>query len=582
MRPDTPTAAPPPTPPPRRMRRAARRLAIGLALVAMAGAAGIAFLASDAALGLAAQVLIARSEGRLDVEGPAGSLLSTVRVKRLAWRGPEATLTADDIALTWSPAALWSRGIVVKGLGAQRITLAIEASDRAVPLPPSLALPTSVAIEEIAVARFEWAIGTNRGAITGLTFGYAGGAADHRVERLSLVASRGTLNGRMTVDAKPPFAVKGTFALVGDVSLKEARADVAVSGTLDSVAVEAGGRAGDAQFVLRAKLTPLSAVALSEFSLDAHDLDLAFWDAALPATRVSAKAQGRPIDGGLAGSVEATNAIPGPLDAQRLPLRSFSARFAWRADELALDELVAEFAGGGRASGHARIPLGGAARRWALDVRDVNLKAIYAPLVATRLSGTLGADLDAARQKFDGHVADRGIAGGIGMSFAATVIDRRLAIQRFQIRAGDGALAGSGGFDLAGQRAFDVVATAKRIDPSRFGKFPAGKLEGSVAVRGTLAAAFHAGVDVAVASGSHLDGVPLSGSAYHGTSTNPMTPAASQKTRAPRASVIGPSMARHGGGRCAPTRHFRAALTSFSQRASRRLRVSLDPNFAKS
>ncbi len=131
--------------------------------VALALAAGLVFVASEPALQIAVRIMIARSEGRLEVDGASGSLLSDVRVKRLVWRGPGATMTADEVAINWNPRALWSRGIVVKGLGAQRITLAIQPSDSAVPPPPTLALPTDVAIDEVAVADFEWTIGTNSG-----------------------------------------------------------------------------------------------------------------------------------------------------------------------------------------------------------------------------------------------------------------------------------------------------------------------------------------------------------------------------------------------------------------------------------
>ena len=504
-----------PRPPPsrRRTRRALRGVAIALGLAVVAGVGGYLFVASELALRLAVRVLIDRSEGRLTVEAPMGSLLSTVRIKRLTWQGPEATLAADEIALNWNPLALGLRGIVVKGVGVQRISLAIEPSDTAVPLPASLALPTRIAIEEIAVADFKWRIGTNEGGFKGVTFGYAFDANGHTVDRLSFVAPRGTLTGGAKLDARPPFAIAGTFAFAGDISQKEARADFAVSGTIDAVSVDGSGSAGDARFALKAKLTPFAAVALEQLTLDARDLDIKAWDATFPSTRVDAKVDARPLDGGLAGRVVAQNAIPGVVDGERVPVRSLAARFVWRANALTLDDLVLEVTGGGRATGRAAIPLDGGAGKWTLDVRDVDLRQIHTSLVSTRLSGTLGADLDAARQKIDGRVADRTVVGGVSVSFGATVADRRLAIERLQIRVGDGELAGSGRIDLADRRAFEFSAKAQRIDPSRFGNFPAGNLHGDVAVSGSLEPILRADVRIAVAAGSDIKGVPISGTA---------------------------------------------------------------------
>lgn len=495
------------------VRRAARRIGIALVVIAGIGIAAYAFLASELGLGVAVRMLVARSEGRLEIEQPAGSLFSAVRVKRLVWRGPEATLSADEVALNWNPAALLSRGIVVKGLGAQRIALAMQPSASAATLPASLALPTEIAIDEIAVAHFDWKIGTSGGTITGLRFGYTGGAAVHRADNLSLVTARGALTGGISMGAKPPFSVTGKFTLAGDATLREAQADVAVSGRLDSVAVDAAGRAGEANFTLRARLSPLAAVVLDDLSLDAQGLDLATWDAALPATRLNVKVEARPVDGGLGGDLEAVNAIPGPIDARRLPVRSVRSRFSWRADAVALDPLSAELTGGGRAVGRANVPLNGEAGKWSLDVRDVDLKSIHTSLVATRLSGTLGADLDPARQRIDGGVSDRTMVGGVGLAFAASVADRRLVVERFRLHAGDGEVTGSGRIELTDRYAFDFNAKARQVDPSRFGQFPAGHLDGDLNAVGVLRPEWRIDAGLALVEGSRLAGVPLSGSA---------------------------------------------------------------------
>jgi translocation and assembly module TamB len=503
-------APPPPTP---RWRRVARSLAIVNALVVVAAVALYLFVTSEAALSLAVRLAIARSHGELEIELPQGSLLSELRFKRLVWKGPEATVTADEVAINWTPMALWSRGIVIKGLGAQRISLTMQPSTGAVAPPASLELPTRVAIDEIAVAHFDWRIGPNGGTITGLTFGYTGGALIHRIDKLSLVSNYGTVTGELAMDARPPFAINGKVAFSGAAAGRDIRTDASVSGTLAAVAIDATGRAGEARVRVHAGLTPLAVVTIDNLALDAQDVDLSAWGAALPATLVNVKIDAHPIEGGLAGNLDAVNSRDGPLDGARLPVHALRARFAWQANAVTLDELTAEITGGGRANGRARIPLDGNAGQWTVDVRDVDLKRIYTPLQTTRLSGTLGANLESARQKIDGNLADRTIVGGIAMSFTATVADKRLAVERIAIRAGDGALAGSGRIDLAGRHAFDVVAKAKHIDPSRFGAYPAGSIDADIAANGTLDPDWALATTVKVVEGSRLAGVPLAGSA---------------------------------------------------------------------
>jgi translocation and assembly module TamB len=502
-------------PPPPRRRRWSRTSLFVAALVATLALAGYVFLTGDAGVGFAVRELALRSGGHLTLEGASGSLLDAVRVRRIVWRGSAAQATATDVTLTWSPTALWSRGVVVQTLGAQHLELDLEASDTAVPLPTSLALPFEIAIEHLAVSRLDWRVGPNRGAIRGLALRYLGGAAGSRVTDVTLGTDRWALTGGAAIGAKPPFPIDGRLALTGGAELKRAETTLALSGTLAAVNVDGSGNAGGAAFTARATLAPLAVVPLVAIAVDAAEIDLAAWDKTLPATRLDVVARAEPVSGGgLAGSVEASNALAGPLDAGKLPLRALSTRFSWRADALALDDLAAEFPGGGHASGRARIPLGtGSAGTWSLALANVDLKPIYAPLVSTRLSGTISADLDRNHQKISGDITDRGIAGGIALRFAATVAGETVDVPHFRLTAAGSELAGRGHVGLAGEHAFVLDAKAGRFDPARFGDFPAGALDAHVAATGVLTPAWRADVNLALAPSSRLAGVALSGTA---------------------------------------------------------------------
>ncbi len=163
---------------PRRLARAVTLASAAATLLAVvAVAAGYAFLASDAGVAFALRELAARSGGRLIVEGATGSLLDAVHARRIAWQGPAARFAATDVVLTWSPTALWSRGIVVHTLGAQRIELDVEPSGTDVAPPESLALPFEIAVDRLAVEKLDWRVGPNRGTLSKFVLRYAGGAA---------------------------------------------------------------------------------------------------------------------------------------------------------------------------------------------------------------------------------------------------------------------------------------------------------------------------------------------------------------------------------------------------------------------
>ena len=264
------------------------------------------------------------------------------------------------MALTWRPWSLFSHGILVHGLGARALSIDIEPADSAVALPDNLALPIDIVIERLAVGVLSWRVGTGHGKMEGLEFSYVGGASAHRMTDLRVVTKVGTLTGNATLGAAKPFAVDGSFKLAGDATLRDARINLAAKGTLASLAVDVDGRAGEGFVAGHATLAPLADVPLIALTIDARDVDLAAWDRALPTTRIAASVHAQPADGGLAGTIQATNALAGNFAAGRSPFRTFTTRFAWQADVLALDEIAAELEGGAKATRK------GAHRRWAI------------------------------------------------------------------------------------------------------------------------------------------------------------------------------------------------------------------------
>ncbi len=483
-------------------------------LVAVVGA-GYVFLSGQSGIDFVVRQLVARSGDALEIDGATGSLFDTVRVGRIGWRGSDTRVSARDVALTWSPLALLSRGIVVRGLGAQHVAFEAAASVDDAPLPVDLALPIEVRIEHLGVGQIDWRVGTSAGTIRGVAFGYAGGAAGHRFSEVTFVAAIGAITGEATLGGSAPFPIGGRLKATGDAALAGADADIVLGGSLAAMTLDAGGTHGGARFSARTSLAPLAAFPLREAALDANGVDLSVWNKSLPATALTLALRARPVDGAIAGTLEATNTTPGRIDAGHAPLRTLAARYLLRDDTLVLDSIAVTLSGGGTLAGQGRIPLGvaGAAGSWTLDVRDVDLQQLYAPLITTRLSGKVSAELDVRQQKLRGDIADRTMIGGIALEFVALVADDSVVVERFRARSGNGELAGSGRIAISGKRAFEVNATALRFDPASYGAFPAGSLDGRIKAAGTLAPAWRVQADLALTPGSRLSGVALAGTA---------------------------------------------------------------------
>jgi len=523
----------PPVAEPRRLRRwlwlrlLRHALVVVFAIVVMVLIAGAVLMNTQTGVDLLVRELASRSGGALEVDGATGTLIDTVQARRIAWRGVETQVEATDVALTWLPSVLWSRGIVVHGLGARAVSIDFKPSERAATLPESLALPVDIEIERLAVGSLAWRVGTSGGKMEGLEFSYRGGAGAHRMNDLRVVTMFGTLTGGAALGARAPFTLDGTLELAGDATLRDARVNLAMNGTLSSLAIDVTGRAGEGKLTGHAALSPLATVPLVSLAVDAQDVDLAAWEPALPNTRIAAKVNAQPADGGLAGTIDATNALAGSLDAGRSPLRALSTRFAWRPESITLDAISADLEGGGKATGKARIVLVGAnSSSWALDLRDIDAHRLYAPLITTRLAGSIVADLDPRVRTISGNLVDRQLSGGLAVDFAAGFDDTRVEATRFRLRAGGGELAGHVRFDLDGRRAFAADAVATHLDPSRFGAYPAASLDGKVTLTGVLKPAWRVDADVAIASGSRLSGAPLHGTVRGGAEANHLRNAA--------------------------------------------------------
>jgi translocation and assembly module TamB len=511
-----PNSAPPASPRrSRHVRAFVRALGATFALLVIVAVALLALLSTEPGLEWFAGELVARSGGALEIDGASGALVDTVRARRIAWHGADSRVVATDVALTWRPWALFSRSIEVHGLGARTLEIELSPSDKALALPSTLELPVKVAIERVAVGTLLWHVGANAGTIEGLEFGYTGDASGHRVSDLKLVTLGGTFTGEATLGAHAPFPLEARIHLAADATLRNARADFVATGTLTAVTVDATAVAGEGRATARVALAPLAVVPLLSVAVDARDVDLAAWDPVLPSTRIAGTIDAKPVSGGLAGTLDFQNSLTGTFDVDRVPIRALAAQFAWTRDTIALDALNAEIDSGGRATGRGHATLGAAppSGNLHLDVRDVDLRRLFPRLVATRLSGTTDINLDPTERTVAGTLADRGIAGGMSLEFAMAIDDRAAVVKRLRARAGPGEALATGRVEFGGRRAFAFDATATRLDPSRFGAYPAGAIDATLKATGTLAPTWRVDGSIALGPGSKLAGIALGGTA---------------------------------------------------------------------
>ncbi len=511
-------ASPPESPPARRWRwrRAllvdAGVLVVVLALAALAAMASFAWLGSSAALEFVAREISVRSGGALQLEGTRGSLLSTLQARSLTYRAGAFSLVAEDVALEWTPAALWTRTVTIRGLGARRITVTLPPASGPTSLPATLVLPFEVAIEHVAVGELVLIDGDARRELRGVTLGYRGGAAAHQVYDAAVTVAAGRFSGFLRVDAVAPFPTGGAVEFVAAEGWKGLAARASIGGRLDVLDLALEASAGEATARGYAQVTPFADALLPTATIDIRQLDLAALATGLPKTTINGNLTASvAADGSIAGALTATNASAGPVDRDRLPLTALAASYTFADGTLTLSDLVGEAGPRARARGSGRIPLAqsGAFGSWRLALAQVDLSRLHSALVATALSGRFNAVLSASGQELDGDLAQ----DNLGLAFAATVRGESVEVSRLRARAGSGEFVGRGRFDLAGARRFAVEGKASGLDPSQLGRFPSARLDGELTATGVLAPAWSADVALALAPTSRFRDAPLSGNA---------------------------------------------------------------------
>ena len=179
---------------------------------------------------------------------------------------------------------------------------------------------------------------------------------------------------------------------------------------------------------------------------------------------------------------------------------------------MSLAPVELQIAGGGRANGSIDADVGGnnAPARVTLAVQNVDLQRLHSQLIDTRLAGRITADIEGARQRVRGDLSD----AKLSVSFDASVAGQRVDVTSLTARAGGGSVEGSARrLELTGARVFSANLAATHVDPSRFGAFPAGSLDGKLVANGRLQPAWHVTGDLAIKPGSKLSGIAVSGTA---------------------------------------------------------------------
>jgi len=349
-----------------------------------------------------------------------GSLQGGGRIGWLRWQSGGLSVEAQDVQVAWLAAALLQQEIRVTQLAVRQ--LRIEDTRPALPdapptLPPlELALPFKVNAN-INIDTVVW-LGSTSQQLDKLSFSYIFDSYQHRLEKgythisLNKYEFSGVLQAQapmaLTLQASAqvhtvlagssePLEVLGQASLSGELAGSSAR--LALQATLTPQLTERRTTRRDAQAAMQlhltAQLAPWQAqkVVTAQGQWQALNLS-ALWPPA-PQTLLGGHGQLRPDGNGWQADIALTNALPGPLNQQRLPLQSLNSAVGYANGQWQLQSLQAKVAGGSILGSGQYHPSADASRPapWQAqaDVQGINPAALDSRLAAARVSGTLAS-----------------------------------------------------------------------------------------------------------------------------------------------------------------------------------------------
>jgi len=492
-------------------------LVVGPALLALGLASGTAWWMATTAPGLRAAATLANLlVPGLFISGVDGTARDGWHAASIAIRRERWSVRIEELSIVprrWSAS---SREFDLEIVTARKVAIDWVSGG-----PPS-APPDSIGVPLDLVIR--------RGRIDALTLGARdatpsefrdidlAGRIDERVieiDRIQGEFERTRIEARGRIDATTPFATALQATLATTVQDRRISATVDASGSLERLHVTLAGDDAAARAKVDATLRVFATVPVESLDARIDALDLSLWLESVPSMQLTVRTTLAPTprsDGrwGVAGPFSVENGLAGPIDRNRMPVRSARGSIAWDDETLTVNVERAEGLRGyaeGSLTWSAARGVVAQARFSGIDAATLHTRA-----VASDLSGTLDYALHEGEQRFSGSARN---ARGLPLSadFEAALRQHVIEIAYARLRLGDGRAEARGRVELAGARLIRLNGTFGALDLAQIARGVDTRLDGSFELDGHLEPQ-PAGRARFVLADSRIAGRPISGQGH--------------------------------------------------------------------
>ena len=452
--------------------------------------------------------------------GVEGSLSGRLRIKSIDIARPDLVVHIADLEIERDPDSSWFGRVVFRKLTAARVEVRTASSGATARVPLAFKAPYALRVEEARVGELRiGAIAKDSKTAPDLVFNDLvvkgeGDEGSWKVDAGSAKTPWGAVSLAGTLATVAPFALDLRGQMTGESGERRYRIAGALAGTLTRIEAKFDAEESELRATGTAIMEPFEAQALRAMTLHMRDVDVARY-AGFAHTRLAIDATLEADGNRIKGPVRVTNADPGPLDRERLPIVSAEGQVMYMRDDAKRPRLeVADarfaLAGGGSAHGSVRWhqgTRGEAIIEMQSRVADADLARWHSRLRATRLGGTISVVAERDAQRFQLALTDPRFA----IEGAATLKDARLEVETVRVKHAGGVLDAKGSIATAGKRDFRFEGRAAHFDPSAFIDRLPGDLNFTFVASGALEPSIAGDLKLDIAQ-SRLANQPASGS----------------------------------------------------------------------
>ena len=422
-------------------------------------------------------------QGKLAGQYIGGNLADGVSLRDITYRDAKMQLQIDRIQSRWN----WSlrqRKLHLDTLqvGTVQVTLAPTPATPTV-LPDSLRLPLSLELNDIRLDKLHLQDGSTVTDLNGLRLHGVSDGVDHTLVLDQLGTDFGQASALLHLNGNSPFAISGGIELAAlsplasaDQPQEKIQLTAQLSGSLQTlgIALKASGDQfnGSADIVA----TPFAAIPLQRASIDLQHLNPRAFNPAAPQADLHVQADLKPLQAPskeqanatsidslrVGGSMQITNANPGSIDAQKLPLRSAQAVVDLGMDTLKLSRLTIALLHEGSITGEGQFQPQEKQGQFDIAVANLDLHAVHQQLKTTRLRGPLTIKLSPQGQDIALQLTD----GTYSLTAKSTINADHITLHQAILRAGKASIDLSGSLATTDKMDYTLKAKLIEVDPT--------------------------------------------------------------------------------------------------------------------